>query len=413
MTKYVISVLSGLALLAGCGGGGGGSPSSPSDGIAQATNLAFRPDSNVLPVTVNVGPTFRVNQLFASVTVCSPGSSSNCETIDRILVDSGSTGLRILASALSAVALPQQADVNGSPVAECAQFAEGVTWGPVKIADVRIAGEQAISLPIQVIGDPAFSSIPAPCASTGPLMSTVETLGANGFLGIGVFRRDCGIACAQSGSPGIYYVCPASGCLPTARRLAEQVTNPVSMFAENNNGVIVQLPAIPATGAASVEGSLVFGIGTRTNNALGSALVFTQNTLTGGIATAYNGSIFGNSYFDTGSNAFFFTDARFPTCSGIALSAGFDCPVSTQNLSATIQGSNGTNTSVNFSVANADALLAGGFGAFSSLAAPITWTSPNLPNFIWGLPFFFGRKVFVAIEDADVLGAPAGPFVAF
>jgi hypothetical protein len=244
-------------------------------------------------------------------------------------------------------------------------------------------------------------------------MSTVQSLAANGFLGIGAFRHDCGDACVQNGSAGIYYVCTSSGCQPAARPLAEQVTNPISMFADDNNGVIVQLPAVPATGAASVDGSLIFGIGTRTNNALGSASVFALSSLTGGLTTFYNGSVSGNSFIDTGSNAFFFREAGFPTCSNVTVGAGFDCPVTTQDLSATIQGLNGTNASINFSVANANSLLANGFGAFNNLAAPITWTSIGLPNFVWGLPFFFGRSIFLAFEGANVPGAPAGPFVAF
>jgi hypothetical protein len=244
-------------------------------------------------------------------------------------------------------------------------------------------------------------------------MNTVKTLGVNGYLGIAAFRHDCGSACAQSSSPGFYYVCPSSGCQPALRPLAEQVTNPVSMFADDNNGVILQLPAVPATGSASVNGLLVFGIGTQKNNALGNASVFTLNTRTGGITTFYNNNILNDSFIDSGSNTFFFQDTSIPACSSATAGAGFDCPVSTQSLSATIQGSNGTNASVSFSVANADSLLASGFTAFSNLAAQIGWSSLSLPNFVWGLPFFFGRSVFVAIEGTNVSGAPAGPFVAF
>ncbi len=62
---------------------------------------------NVLPVVVNGGPTNNaLNQLFASVTVCVPGTS-NCQTISGILVDTGSVGLRVLSSALT-LPLPQQ-----------------------------------------------------------------------------------------------------------------------------------------------------------------------------------------------------------------------------------------------------------------------------------------------------------------
>ena len=379
---------------------------------APVTNQAASAPRNILPITVNRGPANTVNLPFASVTVCVPGSNVLCQTVDGILIDTGSTGLRIHASLLSAVSLPQQVDASGNPVTECAQFADGFTWGSVKLADVKIAGEHADGLPIQLIGDPAFPRVPINCFSTGRSRSTVQTLGANGILGVAPFRHDCGDACVASGSPGIYYVCGASGCQPAARPLAEQITNPVARFADDNNGVLIELPAVPATGAASVDGSLFFGIGTQPNNALGNASVFVVSALTGGVTTFYKGNIIDHSIFDSGSNALFFGDAGIPVCTSHT-APGFDCPVSPQNLSATIQGMNGTNASVNFSVGNADVLLATGFSAFNNLAAPMAAASFALPSFDWGLPFFFGRRVFVAIEGANVPGAPSGPFVAF
>src|SRR5262249_39105922 len=69
--------------------------------------------SNVLPVTVGAGPAnVAPAQAFASVTVCAPGTT-NCQTIDGVEVDTGSTGLRILASALT-LALPGQTDSSGN-----------------------------------------------------------------------------------------------------------------------------------------------------------------------------------------------------------------------------------------------------------------------------------------------------------
>ena len=211
---------------------------------------------------------------FITITICAPGSSSNCQTIDHIQVDTGSTGLRILSSVLSAsLSLPQQQDASGNPVVECVQFADGFSWGPVKMADLRIAGEQASSLPVQIIGDSAFTSIPSACSSSGPPENTVTTFGANGLLGVGVFMQDCGSACAQFAVSGAYYTCPASGCQPTQVALAQQLQNPVAMFSTDNNGVLIQLPALPAAGAATATGSLIFGIGTQSNNGLGNATI--------------------------------------------------------------------------------------------------------------------------------------------
>ena len=44
------------------------------------------------------------------------------------------------------------------------------------------------------------------------------------------------------------------------------------MFATDNNGVIIELPSISASGASNPSGGLlVFGIGTQSNNGLASA----------------------------------------------------------------------------------------------------------------------------------------------
>jgi hypothetical protein len=393
-----------LTLIQGCGGGGegAGGESTP------ATNAPT--GSNVQPISVDARLGGTVNQAFVSVTLCAPGNGANCQTIDHVVVDTGSSGLRILSSALGAsLSLRQQTDAGGNPVVECAQFADGYSWGPVKLADLKIAGEQANSLPIQVIGDPGFSAVPSRCSGTGPPKNTVQNLRANGILGLGIFRQDCGNACVQSSSPGIYYACPASGCQPAVMPLAMQLQNPVSMFAGNNNGVIIELPSVPAAGAAGLSGSLVFGIGTQANNGIGTATVIGVDSGTGNFTTIYNGTNYSSSIIDSGSNGFFFPDAGMPVCTDPS-AAGFYCPSATRNLSATIQGRNGRSASINFSVANAVTLVTNnpGFTAFVNLGAPQFGGA----GFDWGLPFFYGRSVYTAIEGASTPGGP-GPYVAF
>jgi hypothetical protein len=212
-----------------------------------------------------------------------------------------------------------------------------------------------------------------------------------------------------SSTPGLYYTCPASGCLPAAVALAQQLQNPVAMFASDNNGVIIELPAVAAGGAAKVGGSLVFGIGTQANNGIGSATVIGVDAGTANFTTIYSGISYSASFIDSGSNGFFFADAGTPVCTAPA-AAGFYCPALTKNLSATIQGRNGISASVNFSLANAVSLVTAnpGFTAFANLGAPQLSAS----SFDWGLPFFYGRNVFIAIDGAST-PAGSGPYVAF
>jgi hypothetical protein len=365
--------------------------------------------SNIEPIVVNSGPADEYfNGAFASVTICVPGSTASCQTIDGVLVDTGSSGLRLLSSVV-AVALPQQTDPSGNAIAECSQFLDGYTWGPVQRADIKMAGEQASSVPIQVIGGPSAPTVPAGCTSSGLLSEdTLNDLGANGILGIGLFRQDCGSACTFVGAsnPGLYYSCPASGCVPIAEALTQQVQNPVWLFPQDNNGVLLDLPSVAAAGAASVTGSLIFGIGTQSNNAIGSAKVLTVD-FNGEITTVFNNQGYSGSFIDSGSNGFYFLDSA---ASGLPLcpdTSDFYCPAVPVSLSATNVGLNGVSTPITFVIADADPFLSNQLlSVFSGIGGP------NTGSFDWGLPFFFGRPVFTAIESQST-PAGSGPYFAY
>jgi hypothetical protein len=376
-------------MITACGGGSGSHQTITTSG------------PNVQTITVNAGPdNDYVNGAFTSVVVCVPGTS-NCQTIAGILVDTGSFGLRIVSSQFS-LSLPQQTATDGNPVAECVPFVASYTWGPVQTADIQIAGESASSVPVQVLND--TYPVPTECQDFGlSPANTLQTLGAAGILGVGNFAQDCGTQCTVTGSgnPGLYYECPTSNCVVTSEALSNQVTNPVALFSTDNNGVIVELPAIDGS-ASTVTGSLVFGIGTQSNNGLGTANVYTLNQ-DADITTKFNGQSYPESFLDSGSNGIFFLDSSatgFPEC------GGFYCPNSTQNLSATNSGANGTSESINFSVANADNLFDTGGTAFNQLAGE----GPDA--FDWGLSFFYGRDVFTAIDGASTPGG-TGPYWAY
>jgi Protein of unknown function (DUF3443) len=393
------ALLAALITTVGCGGSShsGSSGSSSTSGSGQ----------NVQPITVDSGPLNNyVNGVFTNVTVCIPGSS-NCQTIDHVLVDTGSMGLRLLSSVVT-LSLPQENATNAA-LAECAQFSDGITWGSVRMADVKLAGEQASNIPIQLIGDPAFPNVPASCSSNGAPEDTLQKLLAKGILGVGLFRQDCGPGCVPgtTSNPGVYYACPSSGCVVTVADLTQQVQNPVWMFSSDNNGVLIELPSVPPAGAPTLSGSMIFGIGTQSNNSLGGATVFALNS-NADITTVFKGKSYSKSFIDSGSNGHFFLDS---TTTGIPLCAspnnGFYCPTATQNLSATQQGSNGASNTVSFSIANADSLFSNSADfVFPELGGP------NANTFDWGLPFFYGRNVFTAIEQQNTPAGP-GPYWAY
>jgi hypothetical protein len=406
----------GKSSLTGGGGGGGGSG-----------NTIAGPGPNVATIVANAGPANSdVDTIFTSVTICAPGSTTNCQTIDNIEVDTGSSGLRILGSVLT-VLLDITQDAQGNSYGECAQFVDGYSWGPLALADVTISGEKAASLPIQVIGDSHFAGVPAPCAATSNNpQDTVAQFGANGILGVATTATDCGSSCASNIQNGFYYACPgAANCGQSTIPLASQVQNPVFLFATDNNGVIIELPAVASAGAASATGALVFGIDTQTNNGSGSATVFAVSPSTGPDGAGFlpitaNGTTFTDGFLDTGSNGYYFDDSALPACTQSSYT-GFYCPSSTQSLTASLAaysatGASSTTTSVTISIANAENLLATypALTAFNDLAG--SFQSSNAVNanitFDMGLPFFFGRNVYEAFEGKSS-SAGTGPYVAF
>ncbi|MFM0337632.1 DUF3443 domain-containing protein [Paraburkholderia fungorum] len=420
ISTHLSALLVVCAALAGCGGGGGGTTAASASGgsgspasspaaasAPAAADVTDTPNSvpqsntpNVQPITVSTAPGLTRNMLTTSVTVCQPGTT-NCATIDNIQVDTGSHGLRILASAVPAQ-LQLAAVGSGSAVTgECAVFGGGYAWGAVRSADVRMAGQLAASISIQVIADPTLPSVPADCAASGPAMLSVARLRANGILGVGLFAADCGSNCVNAAPPRWYYSCDASGaCLATAQALAQQVTNPVSRFALDNNGVVIELPPIPDAGAATVSGSMTFGIDTQANNTLGSATVVKANTQTGYVSTTSDGQTYAQSYVDSGSNGLFFSNTGLPQC------GYWYCPSSTQPANALIVGTNGASISVSFAIGNSRTLFASSNNAFNNLAG----IASN--SFGWGLPFFFGRRVYTAIASR-LTSAGTGPYYAF
>ena len=393
LAGLVAGVGAAALVLAACGGGSSGSDSSSvssslisgSSGSTSGAQPIAATASNTVPITVGSGAQNFVNIPNVTVTVCAPGTS-NCQTIDNIQVDTGSYGLRLASDAAAQIvgSLPINASTNGRQLAECTQFASGFTWGTVRSADVKIGGETASGIPIQVVGDLADSTVPANDCINGSSENTSRQIGANGILGVGVAPTDCGVTCTNVATSNYYSCTAGTNCTAIAVALADQVVNPVTKFAVDNNGVIVQLPPV-ATAAASVTGTLVFGIGTQGNNALTDATLF-SSTEFGDLTGTYKGAAV-TTIVDSGSNGLYFTDSSLPACAST-----FYCPASPQALSATISGLSGTTGTVNVTVNNAQTLAASGTDyALNGLAASIG-SFPTLFDF--GLPFFFGRYVY-------------------
>lgn len=383
------------------------------------------------PVAAN-GGTYNIP--YVSVKLCRPGTAT-CATITNVLVDTGSSGVRIMASALAAAGLSLSVtpDPNNSThsIAECLPFADGYTWGPIATADVSLAGELASDVSVNVIDDNGSYAATPPTSCTTVLSSSttslnsVQAFAANGVLGVGIADQDCGASCANCASftpngcntsmSDLYYSCNtgSNSCAFTPVALTSQVRNPVALFATDNNGVILSLQAIPTAGQTTATGTLTFGIDTQSNNLLGTAFVLTTDS-SGNFTTMFNSQTLNSSFIDSGSNGLFFPDNSIPVCPNTGSNPNADdffCPASTLSLMATNQNQLGATSLVNFQVANESTINAG-FYADAALAGPAATNAQLGSYFDFGLPFFYNKRVFTAIDGAPA-GTAVGPFYAY
>jgi hypothetical protein len=399
----VVATVALVTLLAACGGGGSSSSSSGTDTSGLPASPTAQPvassSGNTAPITVGQGVANVINIPTVSVTICVPGTTT-CQTINNVQVDTGSYGLRIVSSALT-IPLPFASAGTGSSniLAECTTFADGYSWGSVRTASVQIANEKtAGAIPVQILGDLA-AGVPTGCAS-GSEENTASAIGANGILGIGVAPVDCGSNCATPALAAIYsnyYSCTGSSCLasPVTVSLTNQVANPVANFVTDNNGVIVEMAPVSATGQASATGTLVFGINTATNNKLAAANVFTTDSSGDLNNSTFNGSKT-TAFFDSGSNAYFFADGSLTLCSGSY--SGFYCPGSggqTRTVNLIGQAASPTATA-SIGILSASTLFANGSSyAFNDLGGQVAMAG----TFDIGLPFFYGRYMYYGIDQ--------------
>jgi len=405
-----LAVLLASALLCACVGGNGHS----------GTGNVVPPINNTLAVTVDGGPPGGgggINHAYVTVKVCAHGSAK-CANIDHVLLDTDSVGLRLVGSVLAtaAVTLSSEVDANNHTIEECTTFGGGQTWGPVASADVTLAGESATGLPVQVLDDKGVDAPPpASCGANGTLIDSVSGFDANGILGLGVLAQDCGSTCVNAApATAIYYGCTAGNagvCSAENVALNQQVTNPVWLFASaDNNGVIIELPNLQnPNGDLAVAGKLLFGLQTQTDNPLPpSGLTVLGTDASGNFTANYKGSVL-PSAIDSGSDAFEFDDPSIPPCSG-AVFVGYYCPSPAPLPLSVVNngvGANSGSNTVQFALANPDNTFIQTAVAFTDLGG-----GGGSTEFLWGMPFFYGRNIYIGIESRTA-GPYTGPFFAY
>ncbi|MBI1861778.1 MAG: DUF3443 family protein [Deltaproteobacteria bacterium] len=152
--KFAESIFLGVFFLVACSESS--PPKNPCTATTETAALTSAPTgSNVMSVTVNgsncpqeAGVQYP-NEICAAVTLCEPGTST-CQTIDGILVDTGSYGLRVFKSLIT-ISLINETSA-GATIADCVRYGDGSSqWGPVAVADVKLGGLVASSVPIHLV----------------------------------------------------------------------------------------------------------------------------------------------------------------------------------------------------------------------------------------------------------------------
>jgi hypothetical protein len=298
-------------------------------------------------------------------------------------------------------------------------------------------------------GSTTYATIDNPCLvypgttnqPTGGINDdTVVNLGSNGILGVRNFVNDCGDYCAGIGvSPSVegfpYLILDSGNYWLELIAVTDQASNPVPAFSSTDtNGVVLSLPFIPATGQATAAGTLTFGIGTQANNAVPNTADYYGLDCDGDFLQAtFNGVTYpdvasqvycqpeNSSFLDSGSNALYFLDpGTLSTATGVTVTNcadnGWYCTGSSTlnlsgNLGLTLYGMNpmtlgaGNSGVVSLSIASADSLLDNNnnYAGFSNLAGSSISTGETAADDILdlGLPFFFGRPVYVGIAGSS------------
>lgn len=356
--RFLLLLLTFLPLY-GCGGGSSSSPAPEVLCSGETPSTSQTPSGNQMVVYQSTCQG-AVNTPMVTLTICVPDTTT-CEDVPNILVDLGSTGLRLSHTLSISSQLPQENE-NG-PITECYSFVSGYNYGPVVTATVTLAN-QTVTVPVQISN--STLSAPSSCTSTGPSAPFEPAI--NGILGV-LFPQDDG---------GYYY---EGGSGPTTISTSLMVQNPVFLMSSpENNGVLLSgFGTVSQTqGAPSVSGLLTFG----TRSASGLTQLETTNQAY--ISASYNGNSNLPAFFDSGSNGWFIDNSyiNIPECTSASLS-GFFCGQA--SIQATLTGTNNSSVSVSFSIDSAQTLLNTGNQDFSTLGGPFSgYFDAGFPAFLYG-----------------------------
>ncbi len=187
---------------------------------------------------------------------------------------------------------------------------------------------------------------------------------------------------------------PVEGAIEPAYRLP----NPVSYLPGHDNGIVIELPSPPAGGAREVAGTLTFGVDLPPPT--GSARGILRLDAAGRFTTVLGGRSYPASYIDSGTETYLLHDDSLPRCRDMAWAY---CAEPRRTLDAEMVGADGKRIRTRFSVGDYQTSRERHAGASDDVAEV---ANPQATAFVWGAPFFFGRRVSLVRDGSSVPGAP-------
>lgn len=388
--KKIIITLS-LITLAGCNSG--------SD--SSSSNNNQNQISGGIPIQVSANSTgvcSNLNSPCVSLNVCD-SNGNNCSTINNILVDTGSYGLRVFGNLLSNQTKNALNPilVNNNPVGECVSYGDGSqNWGGINLGIVKFTDSiQTSSIPIQII-DSSFMTAPSNCWNR---TTSANNFGYNGVLGVGLYQYD----------GGSYYSCSQNGCTSILNyKQTNEVMNPIYALPNSNNGLTLSFNNISSSGTNSLTGTLLFGVGTNESNTMNPSNVYSANLSSLGIpmfSSLYNNNNY-FSFLDSGTNTLGIVNSGITLCNNPY--SDFLCPTSNMNLTIQNENSSGQLISTNINIANMNNLINSGNSVFNNIGSELPNSFNGVQVIDYGLPFFIGKNVQL-IYDGKTSNIGNGP----
>lgn len=364
---------------------------------------------NVIPVQIGVknSKTNSINTPVTSVTICN--NNNKCQTINNILIDTGSVGLRIESSVIDSDlrdSLLQSPVVtnDGESITQCMLFGGGYAYGSVvNAASVKIGSLYTQQIPIQLVDNNTLN-VPTSCKEKG-MPINLPSVGINGTLGIGPISTPLPnyaqivYAVAADGIP-VEVISPVGEGIPTLE------VNTFAYLNKHSNGVIFKLPNLSTPSESPISGYLILGIDTANNNQVSTntiKLLGNPNTGWGGfISTASSNpnEAYSNveAMFDSGAALLNFMNVGIQTCDPMTGLIDLYCPSSSpfalQVMLGNYNSTQNANLPLNLTLVNylGDAI-------FSSVIIPSLGLFMTANFDVYGIPAFLGKTIYVEFES--------------